>query len=92
MRTQANLTNLDYKHIMEVVKDIADKHHFTVADMRGVRRGPKYTEARREISEVLRDKYNCSYPVIGKFLNKDHTSILYYLHGKPTKNDEQPPQ
>lgn len=83
MIRQDNLTELDIRHIRGVIKEISHKHDFTVRLVRSERRGPLLKAARVEISEILKYKYNCSYPVIGKFLNKDHSTIVYYLKGKP---------
>jgi len=78
-----NLTLLDHRYLIGVVEEISDKHNFTVAEVRGTRQHPKLKAARVEISKTLKYKYSCSYPVIGKFLMKDHTTILWYLKGKP---------
>lgn len=62
---------------MELAKAIADKHGLTIDDLRGPRRQAKYIAARFEAIDAFRAQLpHWSLPMIGRFFNRDHTSVL----------------
>jgi len=62
----------------EVVKQTLIDNHETLARLRSNNRDYKIVEVRRKVAYQLRMR-GWSYPRIGEFLNRDHTSVLSLL-------------
>ena len=69
------------------IQDILDKHGFTFAEVQSRQRDARLIACKKEIAQYLRDK-GYSYPRIGNFMNKNHTSVMNLLGvlGKNKKN------
>lgn len=67
----------------EAVAFILRRSRLTFAQVRGEGRTKDLVACRRELSAFLREKCGWSYPRIGKWMNRDHTSILNLLRPKP---------
>lgn len=57
------------------IQDILDKHGFTFAEVESRQRDARLIACKKEIAQYLRDK-GFSYPRIGNFMNKHHTTIM----------------
>jgi len=82
MITKKNLSDLDEEHINEQISEICENHGVTIELLRGDRRGDGIVSVRRDVARVLTGKYGCSLKVVGRFLNRDHTSVHNLLYGK----------
>jgi chromosomal replication initiation ATPase DnaA len=60
------------------VEQIASAAGVTVDQVRGSSRAPALVEVRRIIAAYLRRR-GCSLPEVGRFLNRDHTSVMHLL-------------
>ena len=63
------------------IQDILDKHGFTFAEVQSRQRDARLIACKKEIAQYLRDK-GYSYPRIGNFMNKHHTTIINLLKNK----------
>ncbi|HYM69766.1 MAG TPA: helix-turn-helix domain-containing protein [bacterium] len=67
---------------MEIARAVALRHGVKVNDVLGSRLRQRHlTAARREISHKLRE-IGWSYPAIGDFLHRDHTSVMNLVKGR----------
>ena len=57
---------------------IAKHYGITVRELRIDSREPKYTAARRQLYKVLR-RAGWSYPRIGTFIGRHHTTIMWHV-------------
>ena len=71
-----------------IILDFAERHGVAVADLAGRCRKKKVFRVRMEIAKAL-DACGYSSLQIGRFLNHDHTTIIYYL-GRGKKKASQP--
>lgn len=70
--------------IDKYIKPILKEHDTTIAELRQDKRFVRLHTARQKMSVVLSQR-GWSTLKIGKFLNKDHSTIVYYL--KRNRND-----
>ena len=63
----------------QILDEVCKKHKVTARDIRSRRMFRKYALARFEFCYRARNETEFSYPVIGKFINKDHTSVLHAI-------------
>ena len=63
---------------MKEINDILTKYGYTIYEVQSRQRNTRLVNCKVEIARMLRDK-GYSYPVIGKVLNKDHTTIMHYI-------------
>lgn len=61
---------------IKLVEAVAQKHQLTIADLCGVNRAHHVVLARQEAMYLAR-KTGKSSMVIGRFFNRDHTTVLY---------------
>lgn len=73
---------------MEVIKTIAKRHGYGYADVCGKVRNKNIVEVRAIIVAILRDKYKLSFPKIGFFLCRDHSTIMS-LYSQKNKYEAQ---
>ena len=66
------------------IQDILDKHGFTFAEVQSRQRDARLIACKKEIAQYLRDK-GYSYPRIGNFMNKHHTTKIKLLKNKKLK-------
>jgi chromosomal replication initiation ATPase DnaA len=64
----------------QVFDDVAKKYRTTREHLRGRSRLAKICTARHELIVRLYFERNLSTPQIGSLLNRNHTTILHYLH------------
>jgi chromosomal replication initiation ATPase DnaA len=69
-----------------IMEEIAARHGFTIADLKGVRRHPPLIVARHHaMYEVARQCKNLSIVKIGLMFRRDHTTLLAALRRWPEK-------
>lgn len=61
----------------QVIADVAEKHGVTVAQLQGSSRERSLSYARQEAMYEARRITQKSLPLIGQYLNRDHTTILH---------------
>lgn len=61
------------ERITEILKDTG----YTVTDIKGRSRVQKLVRLRQHICWVLHKEFKWSYPRIGKYIQKDHTTVLH---------------
>jgi hypothetical protein len=59
-------------------QEIASRHETSLAEMRGPKRWANIVEARKELIELL-DSRQWSSTMIGRFMHRDHTTIIHHL-------------
>ena len=70
---------------IEEAKKICEKYSIPMTTLRRTldkSREFKNVSARKEFVQTLRSKFYSPVTTMGSFLNLDHTTIVYYLHGK----------
>lgn len=60
----------------KVVEEVSEKRGVSIDDMMSIRRNINFVMARYEVYWRLRHETRWSMPQIGRFLNRDHTTIL----------------
>ncbi len=60
-----------------IADEVCREHGVTLLDLRSSRRRPQYVLARREAYWRCREETTCSFTQIGRFFNKDHTTVLH---------------
>lgn len=74
---------LNARGLFQLARDIAESHNVLVYDVLGHSRLATHTKARHALMRALRaEPYSFSYPEIGKLLDRDHTSVMYAIHGR----------
>ncbi len=63
--------------VARIKRDIARKHHVTVAAIDSARRDAPVVRARQEALWLARTKTNLSLHQLGEQFNRDHTSVLW---------------
>lgn len=63
----------------EIIRAVAARHKLQPHDILGPDRFGHFVEARRETMIRLREA-GYSYPQIGKFLNRDHTTVVFHVN------------
>ncbi|EFL88307.1 helix-turn-helix domain-containing protein [Ahrensia sp. R2A130] len=66
---------------------VADKHELTVDDMLGPRRFVEIARARQEFYYRATDELGASQPQIGRWVGRDHTSVLHGIRKHAMLND-----
>jgi chromosomal replication initiation ATPase DnaA len=65
--------------VSRIKRDIARKHHVTVAAIDSARRDAPVVRARQEALWLARTKTNLSLHQLGEQFNRDHTSVLWSI-------------
>ena len=73
----------------DLVKEVAAAFEMTPADVLGECRQRVYVDARATLAKILH-KRGSSYPMIGKRLNRDHSSIMNLLRGYDFRSKRNP--
>ena len=60
-----------------ILRDVAAKHNMAVEDICGPSRKRKHVLARREVYFRLSQELGISFAEIGRFIGRDHTSVLF---------------
>lgn len=66
-----------YVWAMDIIVEVARAHGVTRADLTGLSRKGHITRARQEAYYLIRTLTSHSYPRIGSFFNRDHTTVLH---------------
>lgn len=61
----------------DLVASIAARAELTVQDLRSVKRTKLFVTVRQEAMYALRMQHDWSYPQIGQFLRRDHSSVIH---------------
>jgi chromosomal replication initiation ATPase DnaA len=78
--------NLPVSNSDEIVKEICIKYMVRREDVLSRSRYTTFVRARKEIARAIASRYpKTSLHQIGKIINKDHATIIYYLRGRKTK-------
>ena len=62
-----------------ILIETAAKHKISVKDIRSAIRNNKLVRARWECMYRLKTELNLSLPCIGRFMNRDHTTVLHAI-------------
>jgi chromosomal replication initiation ATPase DnaA len=66
--------------VREIAASVADKYGLTVDDLRGTDRTRRVAWPRQEaMAEIRRHRQDMSLPDIGRFFNRDHTTVIHAL-------------
>jgi len=68
-----------------IASAIARRHGLEVEELLNGGRYPHLVRARRDVAVALREQ-RWSYSAIGRFLNRDHTSIMALVKGRPNRH------
>jgi len=60
----------------KIMTDVCARHDMAVEHVMSLRRNPNYVEARSEIAWTIREQCNWSYPHIGRFLGRNHSTAI----------------
>lgn len=60
-----------------VINTVARRFMIDPGDITGPRRSTYLVNARALAALIMRQRYGMSYPEIGGYLNRDHTSVIY---------------
>lgn len=66
----------------EVIRRVAQIFQITPEDITGPDRHMMFTDARSAVTLILRER-GMSYPKIARFLNRDHSSVIYFANRVP---------
>jgi hypothetical protein len=76
-----------HSKMAEVADAICEKHYITLDALRGYGRTRELVVARREFSFICYYKLGKSTSQIGKYINKDHTTIVHHLQVATGRRD-----
>ena len=63
--------------VIDVLREIAFKYQVSPDDVRGRSRMKEFVAPRQEFCWVMNKKHGWSLPQIGRFLGRDHTTVLH---------------
>lgn len=81
----------------DILADVAQRHELTVAELKSPEKTRKVAYARQEamwiMAKVERKDGVARYslPMIGAFLNRDHTTVIHGIRAYAARNDLQRP-
>jgi len=75
-----------------ILIEVATKHNLPVGDVRGEKRKNRFVLARHEAFYRFRVELGWSYPKIGTFFNRDHTSIYHGVMKYAERNNLKVPK
>lgn len=67
------------QEIMQRVRAICIRRDVCVKDVMGRSRFREHLQARDEVCHMLRFEYGLSFPAIGKFVGKDHSTVWFAI-------------
>lgn len=65
-----------------IITQWVESQGLTMAQLKSANRDPQMVECRRRVSKYLRH-HGWSMPAIGRFIDRDHTTVLHLLRGSP---------
>lgn len=81
----------------ELAELVAERHGVSLAELRGSSHARRFARPRHEAFSLIRAACGYSYPRIGKYFGRDHTTVLWgirshqaRLAGKPLKRARYP--
>ena len=60
-----------------IVQQVAERHRVSVQHVLGQSRERRHSRARAEAMFLIRQTGRFSYPQIGRFFSRDHTSVIH---------------
>ena len=80
-----SLADLSARDLVDVAQDLAREACATLEEVFSRSRQPHLVRARRRFYQHLRNQLGWSYPAIGAFVGRDHTTILnaFSPRGRP---------
>ena len=66
---------------IKIISDTCEKYGFTETEIKSPRRNAKYMPCRIEIAKRLKNELKFSLPEIGRWMNRDHSTIFTQLNG-----------
>jgi len=75
----------------KIVRDVCAARRMSVEQALSVRREAAYIDARAEIAWSLREQCHWSYPKIGQFLGRDHSTVIWAVKKHQAKLDAVTP-
>lgn len=61
----------------QIARRTAERHGVSLDDMMGLSRRPRIAQARQEAMHEIRQATTFSLPQIGRFFNRDHTTVIH---------------
>lgn len=71
----------------QLAQQVADEHGLTLDDLTGPSRTDTIVRARQEAMAVIRANTRFSFPQIGRFFNRDHTTVIYSVRAYEARQD-----
>tara|TARA_R100000458_G_C8043042_1_gene93549 strand:+ start:147 stop:455 length:309 start_codon:yes stop_codon:yes gene_type:complete len=68
--------------MLDIAFQVCKKHELTLENLKSKERTRDHVIARIEFTKRCIKELNKSFNAIGRFLNKDHTTVLYYKNKK----------
>lgn len=62
----------------DIAHQVCSKHEITIQDLKSKERTRHFVTARVEFTKRCCNEINKSMNAVGRFLNRDHTTIIYY--------------
>lgn len=66
-------------HRREIIREVLVRNRMSTEDLTGAGRQERFVKARREIAFRLRSELDLTLKRIGQILNRDHTTVCYWL-------------
>lgn len=72
-----------YRSMVEIATEVAQSYKLRVSDLKGKEVGKTYSWPRQEAMYAIRKETGYSLTKIGRFFNRDHTTVIHSLrtHG-----------
>ncbi len=77
--------NVRHREFMTVAKAVAEHYGVSVEKMRGESKLKFFYVPRAVTMLLIREKYGASYPEIGRFFNRDHTTAILAVRAIETE-------
>lgn len=75
----------DYFVAVGIITQVARGHGFTLSEVRSPQRHGPLVEARIEAAQAAHQQTEISISAIGRILNRDHSTVMYYLRAPEMK-------
>lgn len=69
----------DYMSLDDIAAFVCDQHLITIGELKSKKRQRELVEARVDFSRISNLEYGYSLTTIGRYMNRDHTTIIHYL-------------
>lgn len=65
--------------LAQLLEAVSKKHRVTPQHIKGPMRHSEFVQARIEFAKLAYQSGRYSFPQIGRYLERDHTTIMYYV-------------